>query len=183
MRGDMARLRERFKRDILLKLKEEFKYKNAMQVPRLEKIVINMGLSEAIQNPKVVDIAVGELSLISGQKPSIRRARKSISNFKLRAGIPIGCMVTMRGDRMYEFFDRFVNIVLPRVRDFRGVSSKSFDGRGNYNVGIKEQIIFPEIEYDKVDKIRGMDITFVTTAKTDDEARALLKILGMPFRE
>ncbi len=179
----MARLKDKFKKEISLAMKDQFKYKNIMQIPRLEKIVINMGLSEAIQNPKVVDVAVHEMTLISGQKPSIRRARKSISNFKLRVGVPIGCMVTLRGDRMYEFFDRFVNIVLPRARDFRGVNNKSFDGSGNYNIGIKEQIIFPEIDYDKVDKIRGMDITFVTTAKTDDEARALLKMLGMPFRD
>ncbi|MEW6088528.1 MAG: 50S ribosomal protein L5 [bacterium] len=179
----MARLKEKFKKEISLALKDKFKYKNIMQIPKMEKIVINMGLSEAIQNPKIVDVAVQEMALISGQKPSIRRAKKSISNFKLRAGVPIGCMVTLRGDRMYEFFDRFVNIVLPRVRDFKGVSNKSFDGRGNYNIGIKEQIIFPEIDYDKVDKIRGMDITFVTSARTDDEAMELLKMLGMPFRE
>ncbi|MFH1287932.1 MAG: 50S ribosomal protein L5 [bacterium] len=179
----MARLKEKFKKEISLALKEEFNYKNVMQIPKLEKIVINMGLSEAIQNPKVIDVAAQEMALISGQKPSIRRARKSISNFKLRAGVPIGCMVTLRGNRMYEFFDRFVNVVLPRVRDFRGVSGKSFDRGGNYSIGIKEQIIFPEIEYDKIDKIRGMDITFVTTAKTDNEARGLLKMLGMPFRE
>jgi len=179
----MARLKEKFKKEISLAMKDLFKYKNVMQIPKLEKIVINMGLSEAIQNPKVVDVAVQEMALISGQKPSIRRARKSISNFKLRAGVPIGCMVTLRGDKMYEFFDRFVNIVLPRTRDFRGVNNKSFDGSGNYNIGIKEQIIFPEIDYDKVDKIRGMDNTFVTNARTDDEARALLKMLGMPFRD
>lgn len=179
----MARLKEKFTKEISLAMKEKFKYKNIMQIPKLEKIVINMGLSEAIQNPKIIDVAVQEMTLISGQKPSIRRARKSISNFKLRAGVPIGCMVTLRGNRMYEFIDRFVNIVLPRVRDFRGVNGKSFDGSGNYNIGIKEQIIFPEIDYDKVDKIRGMDITFVTTAKTDDEGRVLLKMFGMPFRD
>jgi large subunit ribosomal protein L5 len=179
----MARLKEKFTKEISLAMKEKFKYKNIMQIPKLEKIVINMGLTEAIQNPKVIDVAVQEMTLISGQKPSVRRARKSISNFKLRAGVPIGCMVTLRGDRMYEFFDRFVNIVLPRVRDFRGVNGKSFDGSGNYNIGIKEQIIFPEIDYDKVDKIRGMDITFVTTARTDEEGRLLLRMLGMPFRD
>ena len=179
----MARLKEKFTKEISLAMKEKFKYKNIMQIPKLEKIVINMGLSEAIQNPKIIDVAVQEMTLISGQKPSIRRARKSISNFKLRAGVPIGCMVTLRGNRMYEFIDRFVNIVLPRVRDFRGVNGKSFDGSGNYNIGIKEQIIFPEIDYDKVDKIRGMDITFVTSASSDDEALALLKMLGMPFKD
>ena len=146
----MARLKEKYKKELSLAMKEQFKYKNIMQIPKLEKVVINMGLSEAIQNPKIIDVAVQEMTLISGQKPSIRRARKSISNFKLREGVPIGCMVTLRGDRMYEFFDRFVNIVLPRVRDFRGVNAKSFDGRGNYNIGMKEQIIFPEIEYDKI---------------------------------
>ncbi|MDD5773630.1 MAG: 50S ribosomal protein L5 [bacterium] len=180
----MARLKEKYKKEISLAMKDKFKYKNIMQIPKLEKIVINMGLSEALQNPKVMDVAVQELTLISGQKPSIRRARKSISNFKLRAGVPIGCMVTLRGDRMYEFFDRFVNVVLPRVRDFRGVNGKkSFDGKGNYSIGMKEQIIFPEIEYDKVDKIRGMDITFVTNADSDDEAMALLRMLGMPFKD
>jgi large subunit ribosomal protein L5 len=160
----------------------EFKYKNPMEIPKIEKIVVNMGLGEAIQNAKILDSAVEELSAIVGQKPVITKAKKSIATFKLRQGMSIGCRVTLRKDRMYEFFDRLVNVALPRVRDFRGISPKSFDGRGNFSLGLEEQIIFPEIDYDKVDKIRGMNISIVTTAKTDDEARFLLRLMGMPFR-
>jgi large subunit ribosomal protein L5 len=178
----MARLRESFQSEIAPKLSEKYDYKSPMQVPRLAKIILNMGLGEAIQNVKILDSASQELAQISGQKPVITRARQSIAAFKLRKGMPIGCMVTLRGDRMYEFYDKLVNIALPRVRDFRGVSAKAFDGRGNYTLGIKEQIIFPEIEYDKIDKIKGMNITIVTTANTDDEARTLLTLMGMPFR-
>jgi large subunit ribosomal protein L5 len=183
MEDEMARLKDLYKKEIVPRLMKEFNYKNVMQVPKLHKITINMGLGEAITNAKILDSASAELAAITGQKPIITRARKSISNFKLRAGAPIGCAVTLRGDRMYEFFDRFVNIALPRVRDFKGLSSKSFDGRGNYSVGIKEQIIFPEINFDKIDKIKGMTITIVTTAKTDEEAKKLLKYLGMPFKD
>ena len=178
----MARLKELYVRELVPQLTKEFSYKNVMEVPRLEKIVINMGLGEAIQNIKILDSAAQELSAISGQKPVITKARKSIASFKLREGMPIGCMVTLRKDRMYEFLDRLVNVALPRVRDFKGVSPKGFDGRGNYSLGVKEQLIFPEINYDKVDKIKGMNITVVTTARTDEEGRALLKLLGMPFR-
>ncbi|SMC26130.1 LSU ribosomal protein L5P [Desulfacinum hydrothermale DSM 13146] len=179
----MARLRELYAKEIAPQLAGKFQYKSPMQIPRLSKIVLNMGLGEAIQNVKVLETASEELALISGQKPVITRARLSIAAFKLRKGMPIGCMVTLRKDRMYEFFDKLVNIALPRVRDFRGVSPKSFDGRGNYTLGVKEQIIFPEIDYDKIDKIKGMNITIVTTAKTDEEARELLTLLGMPFRK
>jgi large subunit ribosomal protein L5 len=161
---------------------KEFKYDSPMEVPRLEKIILNMGLGEAIQNIKVLDASAEELALISGQRPIVTRARKSIATFKLRAGMPIGCMVTLRRFRMYDFFDKLVNIALPRVRDFRGLSDKSFDGRGNYTLGIKEHIIFPEIDYDKIDKIKGLNISIVTTAKTDEEGKALLKMMGMPFR-
>jgi large subunit ribosomal protein L5 len=163
-------------------LVRKFKYKNVMQVPKLEKIVINMGLGEAIQNIKVLDSAANDMMLISGQKPVITKAKKSIASFKLRAGMPIGCVVTLRRERMYEFFQKLVTIVLPRVRDFKGISSKAFDGRGNYTIGLREQIIFPEIEYDKVDKVRGMNITIGTSAKSDEEAYELLKLMGMPFR-
>lgn len=180
--GYVPRIKEKYKNEVIPQMMKLFNYKNPMQVPRLEKIVINMGVGEAKQNIKVLDAAVEQLSLISGQKPVITKGRKSIAAFQLRAGMPIGCMVTLRGNRMYEFFDRLVSIALPRVRDFKGVSPNSFDGRGNYTLGIREQIIFPEISYDKIDKIRGMNITFVTTAKTDEEARELLKLLGMPFR-
>ncbi|NLO89562.1 MAG: 50S ribosomal protein L5 [Clostridia bacterium] len=179
----MPRLKEKYRKEVIPALMETFKYKNVMEVPRIEKIVINMGVGEATQNPKALDAAVEDLTLISGQKPIIRRAKKSIAGFKLRQGMPIGCKVTLRGDRMWEFADRLMNIALPRVRDFKGVSPNAFDGRGNYALGIREQLIFPEIDYDKVDKIRGMDIIFVTTAKTDEEARELLKLLGMPFRQ
>lgn len=177
----MARLREKYYREVVPALVKEFSYRNPLQAPRLIKIVVNMGLGEAIQNAKVLDHASEELALITGQKPLVTRARKSISNFKLRTGMPIGCCVTLRSKRMYEFFDRLVNIALPRVRDFKGVSPKSFDGRGNYSLGIKEQIIFPEINYDKIDKVRGMNVTIVTTARTDEEAKSLLRHLGMPF--
>jgi large subunit ribosomal protein L5 len=178
----MARLREYYKQDVVPALIKEFDYKNPMQVPKLVKIVVNMGLGEAIQNVKALDSAAEEMTMIVGQKPVITKARKSIATFKLRQGMSIGCCVTLRQDRMYEFFDRLVNVALPRVRDFRGISPKSFDGRGNFALGLKEQIIFPEVEYDKVEKIRGMNIAIVTTAKTDDEARQLLKLMGMPFR-
>jgi len=161
---------------------EEFEYKNIMQVPKLKKIVLNMGMGEAIQNIKVLDAASKELEAISGQKPVITKAKRSIAAFKLRTGMPIGCMVTLRRDRMYDFFNKLVNVALPRVRDFRGISGKAFDGRGNYTLGIKEQIIFPEIDYDKIDKIKGLNITIVTTANSDKEAKIMLKIMGMPFR-
>jgi large subunit ribosomal protein L5 len=178
----MAVLREKYATEIAPQLQEQFKYKSPMQIPRLKKIVLNMGLGEAIQNVKILDSAAEELAQISGQKPVITRARQSIAAFKLRKGMPIGCMVTLRGDRMFEFFDKLVNVALPRVRDFRGISPKALDGRGNYTLGIKEQIIFPEIDYDKIDKIKGMNITIVTTAKNDEEARTLLALMGMPFR-
>ncbi|KPL01658.1 MAG: 50S ribosomal protein L5 [candidate division Zixibacteria bacterium SM23_73_2] len=178
----MARLKELYRKEVVPGLMKKFGYKNVMEVPSLDKIVINIGVGEAIQNIKLLDAAVDELSLITGQKPIVKRAKKSISNFKLKAGAAIGCMVTLRKNRMYEFYDRLVNITIPRVRDFRGLSPKSFDGRGNYTLGIKEQIIFPEIDYDKVQKIRGMNISIITTAKTDEEAYELLKVLGMPFR-
>lgn len=179
----MARLKEKYVNEVIGKLMEKFSYKNIMQVPELEKIVINMGLGEAIQNAKAIDAAVGDLSIIAGQRPVVTRARKSIAGFKLREGMPIGCKVTLRGKRMYEFADKLFNIALPRVRDFRGVSGKAFDGRGNYTLGIKEQLMFPEVEYDRIDKIRGMDIVFVTSAKTDEESKELLGQLGMPFKD
>ena len=178
----MARLREFYRTEVAPKLSEQFKYNSPMQIPKISKIILNMGLGEAIQNIKILDSASEELAQISGQKPVITRARQSIAAFKLRKGMPIGCMVTLRGDRMYEFFDKLVNVALPRVRDFRGVSGKALDGRGNYTLGIKEHIIFPEIDYDKIDKIKGMNITIVTTAQTDEEARSLLALMGMPFR-
>lgn len=179
----MARLKDFYMKEIMPALIKEFNYRNPMEVPKLEKIVINMGLGEAIQNIKLLDSATSELSLIVGQKPVITKAKKSIASFKLREGVPIGCMVTLRKERMYEFFDRLVNIALPRVRDFKGVSGKSFDGRGNYALGIKEHIIFPEIDYDKIDKVKGMNVVIVTTAKTDEEAKSLLRLLGVPFRD
>ena len=179
----MSRLRDTYDSDIKVAMIKKFGYKNVMQVPKLEKIVINMGVGEARDNAKVLESAVKDLTEIAGQKPVITKAKKSVANFKLREGMNIGCKVTLRGERMYEFADRLINLALPRVRDFRGVSADSFDGRGNYALGIKEQIIFPEIEYDKVDKVRGMDIIFVTTAKTDEEARELLRLFGMPFRK
>ena len=177
------RLKEIYLNKVVPTLKKEFQYKNIMEIPSLQKIVINMGLGEAINDAKILDAAANELSLISGQKPVITKARKSIAGFKLRMGMSIGCMVSLRKDKMYEFFDRLVNVALPRVKDFRGVSGKSFDGRGNYALGIKEQIIFPEINYDKIDKIRGMNVVIITNAKTDEEGKALLKHLGMPFRD
>ena len=178
----MARLKEIYDTDVIAKLRKDFNYKNVMEVPRIEKVVLNMGLGEAIQNVKILDSASDELNAITGQKSVITKAKKSIATFKLREGMPIGCMVTLRRDRMYEFLDRLMNISLARVRDFKGVSGKAFDGKGNYTLGIKEQLIFPEINYDKVDKIKGLNITIVTSAKTDEEGKALLKYLGMPFR-
>ncbi len=178
----MSHSKTSYKEDILPKLMEQFGYANPMQPPRLTKIVLNMGLGEAIQNIKILDSAVAELTLIAGQKPVVTRARKSIASFKLRAGMPIGCMVTLRGDRMYDFFTRLVNIALPRVRDFRGISGKAFDGRGNYSLGIREHIIFPEVDYDKIDKIKGLNVTIATSALTDEEGKGLLKLMGMPFR-
>ncbi|MDO4393869.1 MAG: 50S ribosomal protein L5 [Bacillota bacterium] len=178
-----ARLKETYKNDVFNKLMDQFKYKNVMQVPKLEKVTINMGLGEAKENSKILESAVEEIGLISGQRPVITKARKSIANFKVRQGMPVGAKVTLRGDNMYEFVDKLFNIALPRVRDFKGVSKNSFDGRGNYSMGLKEQLIFPEINYDKVDKIKGMNIVFTTTAKTDEEAAALLAGLGLPFEK
>ncbi len=178
----MPRLKDKFRDEVVKTMMERFGYKNPMQVPRLEKVVINMGLGEAIQNSKAIDAAVNDLMIISGQRPVVTKAKKSIAAFKLRAGMNVGCKVTLRGDRMYEFVDRLFNIALPRVRDFRGISPKSFDGRGNYSMGVREQLMFPEIDYDKIDKVRGMDIIFVTTARTDEEGRELLRLLGMPFK-
>jgi len=178
----MARLRDYYIKKVVPSLVKEFNYKNRMQVPKLDKIVVNMGVGEAIHNIKALESAVADLSIIVGQKPVITKARKSIATFKLRQGMSIGCRVTLRGDMMYEFFDRLVNVALPRVRDFRGISPKSFDGRGNFATGLKEQIIFPEIDYDKIDKIRGMNIVIATTAKTDEEARQLLRFMGLPFK-
>jgi large subunit ribosomal protein L5 len=178
----MSQLKQFYDEEVAPKLKETFGYTNAMQVPKLKKIVLNMGLGEAIQNIKLLDSAVEELKVISGQKPVITRAKRSIAAFKLREGMPIGCMVTVRREKMYDFFSKLVNIALPRVRDFRGISGKAFDGRGNYSLGIKEQLIFPEIDYDKIDKIKGLNITIVTSAETDEEGKLLLKLMGMPFR-
>ena len=178
-----ARLRETYKNTVFQALMDQFKYGNVMEVPKLEKVTINMGLGEAKENAKIMESAVEEIGLITGQRPVVTRARKSIANFKVRQGMPVGAKVTLRGDNMYEFIDKLFNIALPRVRDFKGVSKNSFDGRGNYSMGIKEQLIFPEINYDKVDTIKGMDITFTTTAKTDEEALALLEMLGMPFEK
>ncbi len=177
----MSRLRDQYNDEIVDALMKKFGYKNKMQVPKLDKIVVNMGVGEAKENAKVLEAAAGDLETITGQKAILTKAKNSIANFKIREGMPIGCKVTLRGEKMYEFLDRLVNLALPRVRDFRGVNPNSFDGRGNYALGIKEQIIFPEIEYDKVDKVRGMDIIFVTTAKTDEEARELLTQFGMPY--
>jgi large subunit ribosomal protein L5 len=178
----VSHLKTLYSNEIILRLMDRFGYKNVMQVPKLTRIVLNMGLGEAIQNIKILDSAVQELGLIAGQKPVVTRARKSIAAFKLRAGMPIGCKVTLRGQRMYDFFTRLVNIALPRVRDFRGVSPKGFDGRGNYSLGIKEHIIFPEIDYDKIDKIKGLNVTIVTSAQTDEGGKALLQLMGMPFK-
>jgi len=182
-RGEPSRLRARYLEEIAPQLRKEFNYKNPMQVPKLSKVVVNMGLGDAIQDGKVLDSSAGQLGILTGQKPVITKARKSIAAFKLREGMSIGARVTLRGDRMYEFLDRLMNIALPRVRDFRGISGKSFDGRGNFALGIREQVIFPEIDYDKVDKIRGLGVSVVTTARTDEEGKALLKSLGMPFRD
>jgi large subunit ribosomal protein L5 len=179
----MARLEEFYKKEVVPALMQKFEYKSVMQVPKLEKIVINMGLGEAVANSKILDAAVEDLQLISGQKPVITKAKKSIAGFKIREGMPIGAKVTLRGDRMYHFLDKLFNVALPRVRDFRGISPKAFDGRGNYTLGLKEQLIFPEVEYDKIDKVRGMDIIFVTTATTDEEGREFLKLMGAPFRQ
>ncbi len=174
---------EKYQKEVVPALMKKFNYKNVMQVPRMEKIVVNMGLGEAVQNIKILDHAVQELTVITGQKPVITRAKRSIAQFKLREGMPIGCRVTLRKERMYEFYNRLVNVALPRVRDFRGISPKSFDGRGNFAMGVKEQIIFPEVDYDSIDKIKGFNVVVTTTAKTDEEAKELLKLLGMPFRE
>ena len=178
----MARLKDKYISEVVPALQQKFNYKNINEVPRLEKIVLNMGLGDCKDNPKSMEVAVAELNTIAGQKPLVTKSKKSIANFKLRAGMNVGAKVTLRGDRMYEFTDKLVSIVLPRVRDFRGVSAKAFDGRGNYSLGVREQLIFPEIEYDKVEKIRGMEMVFVTTAKTDEEAKELLRLLGMPFQ-
>lgn len=177
----MARLKDKFLNEVAPAMMEKFGYSNVMEIPKVEKVVINMGVGEAVANPKVLDAAVNDLMAIVGQRPIITRAKKSIAAFKIRAGMAIGTKVTLRGERMYQFLDKLVNVALPRVRDFRGVSPSSFDGRGNYTLGVKEQLIFPEMEYDKIDKIRGMDIIIVTTAKSDEEARELLKLMGMPF--
>lgn len=179
----MARLKDRYQNEIAPALQQKFAYTNVMQIPKVDKIVINMGVGEAVQNSKAIDSAVADMMKLSGQKPVVTKAKKSIAAFKLREGMPIGCKVTLRGQRMYEFMDRLLNVALPRVRDFRGVSAKAFDGRGNYTLGIKEQLIFPEMEYDKIDKLRGMDVVFVTTARTDEEARELLRGFGMPYRD
>lgn len=179
----MARLKERYKKEIVPILMKEFSYKNVMQVPKLSSVVLNVGMGEAIQNIKLLDAAVEELATITGQRPVITRAKKSVAGFKLRKGMPIGCKVTLRGGRMYEFLDKFISLALPRIRDFRGVSARSFDGKGNYAFGVKEQIVFPEINYDKIESIYGMDVIIVTTAKTNEEGRALLRYLGMPFSD
>ncbi len=179
----MGALKDYYTKECVPALKEEFGYKNAMEIPKIEKIVLNMGLGEAVQNPKIIEGAVEELTRIAGQRAVVTKAKKSIATFKLREGMPIGCRVTLRNEKMYDFFSKLVNIALPRVRDFRGLSPKGFDGRGNYSMGVKEQIIFPEIDYDKIDKIKGLNITIVTTAKTNEESRSLLKMMGMPFKK
>lgn len=178
----MSRLKEKYEKEVRPALAARFNYKNILEVPRLEKVVINMGIGEAKDNPKALDAAVNDLTLLSGQRPVVTKAKKSVASFKIRTGMSVGCKVTLRGERMYDFLDKLFNVALPRVRDFRGVSPKSFDGRGNYSLGLREQLIFPEINYDQVEKVRGMDVTIVTTAKTDEEARELLSELGMPFR-
>jgi len=178
----VPRLKQLYKEQVVPALQREFNYSNPMQVPKIEKVVLNIGLGEATQNPRALDAASADLAAITGQKPVITRARKSIAQFKIRQGSPIGVMVTLRGDRAWEFLDRLINIALPQIRDFRGVSARSFDGRGNYTLGLREQVVFPEIDYDKIDKIRGLEVSIVTTAKTDEEARRLLELLGMPFR-
>ena len=177
----MARMKEFYSQEVAPAMMKKFGYKSVMEIPKVEKVVINMGVSDSVANPKALDAAVADLTMIAGQKPIVTKAKKSISAFKIREGMSIGTKVTLRGERMYHFLDKLLNVALPRVRDFRGITPKAFDGRGNYTLGVKEQLIFPEIEYDKIDKIRGMDITVVTTAKTDEEARELLKLLGMPF--
>ena len=179
----MNHLHERYRDEVVPSLRKQFGYENPMQVPRLRKIVVNMGVGDALVNIKLLESAMADLATITGQKPAMRRSKKSIANFKLRAGQPIGCMVTLRGARMYEFYDRLINVALPRIRDFRGVPTRSFDGRGNYTLGLTEQIIFPEINYDKVEKVRGMDITFVTSARNDEEGQELLRLMNMPFRQ
>ena len=179
----MARLKDKYQAEVISAMQQKFGYKNSMEVPKLEKVVLNMGLGDCKDNAKAMEVAVAELATISGQKPIVTKAKKSIANFKLRAGMNVGAKVTLRGERMYEFTDKLISIVLPRVRDFRGVSDKAFDGRGNYALGVLEQLIFPEIEYDKVEKIRGMEMIFVTTAKTDEEAKELLRLLGVPFQQ
>ena len=179
----MNRLQEKYENSVRAELANKFAYKSSMQIPKVEKIVINMGIGDAVANVKVLDDAVEELTLITGQKPVVTKARKSIANFKLREGMPIGCKVTLRGERMYQFLDKLISVALPRVRDFHGINGNSFDGRGNYTLGVKEQLIFPEINFDKVKKVRGMDIVIVTTAKTDEEGRTLLQLMGMPFRK
>lgn len=179
----IPRLKEKYEKEVVPALLERFNYKSVMEVPKLEKIILNMGVGDAKDNPKLLDAAVNDMTVIAGQKAVVTRAKKAVSNFKIRAGMAIGCKVTLRGAKMYEFADKLFNVALPRVRDFKGVSTKSFDGRGNYSFGVKEQLIFPEIEYDKVEKVRGMDIIFVTTAKTDEEAKELLRLLGMPFAQ
>ena len=178
----MDRLQEKYQTEVVKAMTEKFGYKNVMQLPKVEKVIINMGVGEAVGNPKALDAAVTDLTAIAGQKPQLTRAKKSLAAWKLREGMPIGCKVTLRGTRMYQFLDKFMNVALPRVRDFRGVSEKAFDGRGNYAVGLREQLIFPEIDYDKIDKIRGMNIVIVTSAHTDEEAKELLRLMGMPFR-
>lgn len=179
----MARLHERYDAEIKGQLQEKFNFDNVMEIPRLVKVVVNMGLGEAVQNPKALDSAVADMTTITGQKPIITKAKKSIAAFKLRQGMPIGCKVTLRGDRMYDFVDKLISASIPRIRDFKGVSSKAFDGRGNYTLGLKEQLLFPEIEYDKIDKIRGMEVAFVTSATTDEECAELLRLMGMPFTD
>lgn len=179
----MSRLKEKYVKEVSPAMQKKFNYKSAMQIPKLEKVVLNMGVGEVKDNPKAIDSAIRDLTLIVGQKPVITKAKKSIANFKLRQGMNIGCKVTLRGDKMYEFVDKLFSVALPRVRDFRGVSANAFDGRGNYSLGLKEQLIFPEIEFDKIDKVRGMDIVFVTTAQNDEEAKELLKLMGMPFTQ
>ncbi len=178
----MPRLQDFYKSDVVPKMKDKFAYKNPMQVPKVEKVIVNMGLGEALENVKIIDSAAQQIGIITGQKPIVTKSRKAISNFKLREGVPIGVKVTLRRDRMYHFLDKLIGIALPRVRDFKGISPKGFDGRGNYTLGVKEQIIFPEIDYDKIDKVKGMNITIVTTARTDEEGLELLRLLGMPFR-
>lgn len=177
----MNRLKEFYENEVVPAMEKKFSYKNKMAVPKIEKVVVNVGLGEARENPKAIEAAVNDITIITGQKPIVTKAKKSIAAFKLRAGMPVGCKVTLRGDKMYSFVDRLINVALPRVRDFRGVNAEAFDGRGNYTLGVREQLIFPEIQYDKIDKIRGMDIVFVTTANTDEEAKELLNLYGMPF--